>query len=75
MVAGCRSGDWKGSRQSSAGGGNGDAIGSGGRGGRRARRAGRRGEAEPDASRLRPRQPLRVQARSQEAGEGGVQAG
>lgn len=74
MVAGCRSGDWKGSRQSSAGGGNGDAIGSGG-GGRRARRAGRRGEAQPDASRLRPRQPLRVQARSQEAGEGGVQAG
>lgn len=74
MVAGCRSGDWKGSRQSSAGGGNGDAIGSGGSG-RRARRAGRRGEAEPDASRLRPRQPLRVQARSQEAGEGGVQAG
>lgn len=74
MVAGCRSGDWKGSRQSSAGGGNGDAIGSGG-GGRRARRAGRRGEAEPVASRLRPRQPLRVQARSQEAGEGGVQAG
>lgn len=74
MVAGCRSGDWKGSRQSSAGGGNGDAIGSGGGGGR-ARRAGRRGEAEPDASRLRPRQPLRVQARSQEAGEGGVQAG
>lgn len=74
MVAGCRSGDWKGSRQSSAGGGNGDAIGSGG-GRRRARRAGRRGEAEPDASRLRPRQPLRVQARSQEAGEGGVQAG
>lgn len=74
MVAGCRWGDWKGSRQSSAGGGNGDAIGSGG-GGRRAHRAGRRGEAEPDASRLRPRQPLRVQARSQEAGEGGVQAG
>lgn len=74
MVAGCRSGDWKGSRQSSAGGGNGDAIGSGGGGGR-ARRAGRRGEAEPDASRLRPRQPLRVQAHSQEAGEGGVQAG